>query len=85
VWVDRGCAEELLDRPLTMLRRERFPDGSLVAEIDLESFDQALRFVLSWGAGLEIRGPAHLREAVAREIAGMAARYTPVVASNLAL
>ncbi|HXT36486.1 MAG TPA: YafY family protein [Chloroflexota bacterium] len=85
VWVDPACAEELLDRPLTILASERFPDGSLVADIDLESFDQALRFALSWGAGLEIRGPAQLREAVAREVSGMAARYIPVMASNLAL
>jgi len=82
VWVDRACAEELLDRPLTILASERFPDGSLVADIDLESFNQALRFALSWGAGLEIRGPAQLREAVAREIAGMAVRYASVLAGK---
>jgi predicted DNA-binding transcriptional regulator YafY len=75
VWVDPSYADELLGRPLTVLHSERRSDGSLIAEIDLESAEQALRFALSCGRRVVVRGPHSLREAVTREIVALAMRY----------
>jgi len=80
VWVDPGFVEELLGRRLTVLRSERCADGSLIAEIDLESLEQALHFAMRWGRSIEVREPAVLREAIKREIAGLAVRYSEVFA-----
>ncbi|MGH2345736.1 MAG: WYL domain-containing protein, partial [Chloroflexota bacterium] len=85
VWVNPGFVEELLGRRLTVLRSERCSDGSLIAEIDLESVEQATHFALRWGRSLEVREPAALREAVKREIAALAVRYSEVFEREHAL
>jgi predicted DNA-binding transcriptional regulator YafY len=79
VWVDPNYADELLGRPLTVLRSERCSDGSLIMEIDLESAEQALRFALSCGRRVVVRGPVSLREAVTSEIQALAVGYGTVL------
>ena len=75
VRADPSIADELLDRQLTFLRTDRLADGSLEAEIDLDSPSWAVSFVLSFGARLEVCAPASVREAVAATAEAVAARH----------
>lgn len=51
------------------------PDGGLVLRAWVHCGGEVLRWVLQHGADAEVLGPAHLREAVAREARGMGERY----------
>lgn len=50
--------------------------GWLVLDVEYESHEDALRFLLSWGAGVEVLAPADLRTSMQQVTRQMAALYT---------
>ena len=51
------------------------PDGSLVAEFELSSFEELTSWILSFGAHAEVLEPAELRAEIAAEVATLAKTY----------
>lgn len=75
VRADPASAEDLLEKPMIFLRVRRCEDGSVEAEVDLESPGYAVGFVLGFGAHLEVLAPASVRAAVAAAGEAIAARH----------
>jgi predicted DNA-binding transcriptional regulator YafY len=73
--VDAPMAADFLERPLTFLRVARCPDGSVEAEIDLDSPQMAMSFVLGFGPHGEVLAPDTLRQAVLAVAMAIAQRH----------
>lgn len=58
-------------------RLERQRDGGLRARFELTTFEEILRWILSFGRHCEVLGPPELRERHAEEAAAIAERYAP--------
>lgn len=56
-------------------RAARHRDGSATLTLPIPGFDEALAWVLRWGAAAEVLGPPALRERVAEEARGMVAAH----------
>ncbi len=50
-------------------------DGSLILEMDVKGLEDVKRWVLQYGAEVEVLEPAELREAIGREVAGLQKKY----------
>lgn len=64
---------ERMEGAFTILGEEE--DGSAVAQIDLDSVDVAVSYVLSLGPDVTVLDPAEVRDGVARTAHAIAARY----------
>jgi proteasome accessory factor B len=74
------------DQWAAQLVRERFwhdsqeiaeqPDGRLELQLQLDSLDEVERWILSWGAHVEVVAPAVLRQRVCEAARQLAARHT---------
>jgi predicted DNA-binding transcriptional regulator YafY len=53
------------------------PDGSLLAEFELRSFEELTSWVLSWGEHAEVLEPKQLREAITASLSATLANYEP--------
>ena len=70
------CAmEALLNRQVSIVRSVRHADGAHECEVDFDSYDWAVSFVLGFGPGLEVLAPPEVRAAVARAAAATAALH----------
>jgi predicted DNA-binding transcriptional regulator YafY len=56
-------------------RVTELPDDGLELTVTVAGIVEIRPWILSWGDGVEVLGPAELREAVARSVRGAAARY----------
>jgi predicted DNA-binding transcriptional regulator YafY len=70
-------AADFLERPLTFLQISRCPDGTVEAEIDLDSLELSVSFVLGFGPHCEVLAPATVRDAVRTVASTIAQRHYP--------
>lgn len=71
--VSPQALEVLVDRRVSILQSVRHADGMYECEIDFDSREWAVSFVLGFGPGLEVLAPAEVRAAIARVAAETAA------------
>jgi predicted DNA-binding transcriptional regulator YafY len=75
VRVHASSASSLLRRAAQVLRVTQMPGGAIEAELDLESHERAISFVLGAGCEAEVLAPSEVRAGVADAAARMAARH----------
>jgi proteasome accessory factor B len=55
----------------------RQPDGSVIAQFELSSFEEVAAWILSWGPHAQVLQPAELRQRVVSALRGALAQYEP--------
>lgn len=76
VRLSAGAARYAREYPLMPSQEvEQLEDGSVLVRAEARGIQEALRWVLSWGAEAEAVAPQTLRDAVRQEIEGARARY----------